>query len=137
MKGKIGIYHPLISTLASVSVLVLFLMPSPGQARWIPAKGDAKIKPGPNRVLVLDGTNVHNVGNLQMHVGNWGYFGSAPGSGNTFSEAPSAQWPAGSGVEYLYVAGIWVGAIKSGVPAVSTAAYQSEFRPTLDPKDII
>jgi hypothetical protein len=92
---------------------------------------------GPHGILVLDGSNVHNVGELQMHMGNWGYFGSAPGSANTFSEAPSAQWPAGSGVEYLYVAGLWVGALKSGVPAVTTAAYAAEYRPTQDVRDII
>jgi hypothetical protein len=92
---------------------------------------------GPNRIFVLDGSNVHNVGELQMHVGNWGQFGSWPGSGLTFSEAPSAQWPAGSGVEYLFVAGLWVGALKGGVPAVSTAAYAFEFRPTQDPLDIM
>jgi hypothetical protein len=44
---------------------------------------------------------VHNVGELQMHIGNWGMFGSWPGSNLPFSQSPSAQWPAGSGVEYL------------------------------------
>ncbi len=92
---------------------------------------------GPQRILVLSGENVHNVGELQMHVGNWGNFGSRPGSANTFSEAPSAQWPAGSGIEYLYVAGLWIGAMKGGIPAVSTSAYAAEFRPTQDPLDII
>jgi hypothetical protein len=87
--------------------------------------------------MVLDGSNVHNVGELQMHVGNWGNFGSWPGSANAFSEAPSAQWPAGSGVEYLFVAGLWVGALKDGIPSVSTAAFQTEFRPTQDPIDVI
>lgn len=92
---------------------------------------------GPQRIFVLDGSNVHNIGELQMHVGNWGQFGSWPGSSLTFSEAPSAQWPAGSGVEYLFVAGLWVGALKSGVPAVSTSAYQFEFRPSQDSRDIM
>jgi hypothetical protein len=92
---------------------------------------------GPNRIFVLDGSTVHNVGELQMHVGNWGQFGSWPGSGLNFSEAPSAQWPAGSGVEYLFVAGLWVGALKAGVPAVSVAAYAFEFRPSQDTRDIM
>ena len=92
---------------------------------------------GPSRVLVLDGSNVHDVGNLWMHVGNWGAFGSQPGSGNPFSFAPSAEWPGGSGVEHLFTAGLWVGALKNGVPAVSTAAFETEFRPTQDPIDII
>jgi hypothetical protein len=80
---------------------------------------------------------VHNVGQLQMNIGNWGMFGSWPGAGLPFSEAPSAQWPAGSGVEYLFTAGLWVGALKSGIPAVSTSAYQFEFRPSQDARDII
>ena len=92
---------------------------------------------GPSRIFVLDGSTVHNVGELQMHVGTWGQFGSWPGSNFTFAEAPSAQWPAGSGIEYLFVAGLWVGALKSGVPAVSTSAYQFEFRPSNDGLDIM
>jgi len=92
---------------------------------------------GPQRILVLDGSNVHNVGELHTHVGNWGLFGSLMGSNNTFSHAPSGEWPAGSGNEYLYGAGMWFGAIKSGIPAVTTSVYQTEFRPTPDPIDII
>jgi hypothetical protein len=114
------------------------LVPSASSARIDTSKATKKSGlMGPQRVLVLSGTTVHNVGELQMHVGNWGQFGSWPGSGLPFSEAPSAQWPAGSGVEYLFVAGLWVGAIKNGVPAVSTAAYAFEFRPTADPLDIM
>ncbi len=92
---------------------------------------------GPDRILVIDGSTVHNIGELQMHVGNWGQFGSWPGAGFPFSEVPSAQWPAGSGVEYLFTSGLWVGAQKGGVPAVSVAAYAFEFRPTQDPLDIM
>jgi hypothetical protein len=89
------------------------------------------------RILVLDGSNVHNVGDLRVHVGNWGLFGSYPGGAMPFSDAPSAEWPSGSGVEHLYGSGLWVGAIKSGIPAVSTSLFESEFRPTPDPVDII
>jgi hypothetical protein len=92
---------------------------------------------GPARVLVLDGSFVHNVGQLQMHMSNWGIFGSMPTGTLPFSFAPSAQWPAGSGVEYLYVAGIWIGARIGGVPSVSTSVFEMEFRPTQDPIDII
>jgi hypothetical protein len=126
------------SPLFLVLVAAFLLMPNWSSARWYPETKDKKdALPGMQRVLVLDGSNVHNVGELQMHVGNWGNFGSWPGSANTFSEAPSAQWPAGSGVEYLFTAGLWIGALKSGIPAVSTAAYATEFRPTQDPIDII
>ncbi len=112
------------------------LVPSASQARIDTPKVEQKNGlMGPQRVLVLDGSTVHNVGELQMHVGNWGMFGSWPGSAFSFSEAPSAQWPAGSGVEYLFTAGLWVGAIKNGVPAVSTASYAFEFRPDPDPRN--
>lgn len=85
------------------------------------------------KIWVLDGSCVHNVGNLQMNVTNWGCFGSYPSSTLAMSEAPSMQWPANSGVEYLYIAGLWVGAKKGGVPVVTTAAYEQEFSP--DPID--
>lgn len=81
------------------------------------------------RIWVLDGSCVHNVGNLQMNVTNWGCFGSYPSSTLAMAESPSMQWPANSGVEYLYIAGLWVGAKKGGVPVVTTAAYEQEFAP--------
>jgi hypothetical protein len=125
----------------TAGILCLALaMPAVTNARFDSA-GDSKKgkepKDGPQRIMVLDGSSVHNVGELQMHVGNWGQFGSWPGSGFPFAEAPSAQWPAGSGIEYLFTSGLWIGAIKSGVPAVSTAAYAFELRPTQDPLDIM
>ena len=85
------------------------------------------------KIWVYDRTPVHNVGNLQMHVCNWGCFGSYPKSNHPIQEAPSAQWPANSGVEYLWIAGLWVGAKRAGIPAVSTAAFDIEFQP--DPLD--
>jgi hypothetical protein len=100
--------------------------------------GGVTTKPdAPSRVLVIDGSPVHNVGQLELHVPNWGMFGSLPGAGTPFSDAPSAEWPAGSGVEHLFVGGLWIGALDGGVPKVSTAAYAFEFRPTADPVDIV
>jgi hypothetical protein len=115
-------------------VLLWFTYPS---ARNVDTRMIQKDFKGLHRVLVLDGSNVHDVGELQMHVSNWGLFGSYPGSGMPFADAPSAQWPAGSGVEYLFGAGIWVGAIKNGVPHVTSSMRAFELRPTDDPVDII
>jgi hypothetical protein len=86
-------------------------------------------RPGPDRVFEVEGDFVHNVGALQMTVANFGGFGSAPGSTFPSAHAPSAQWPAGSGNEYLFIGGLWVGALLAGVPAVTTAAYEIEFAP--------
>jgi hypothetical protein len=88
-------------------------------------------------ILVVDGSPVHRVGNLYVHASNWGAIGSMPGSGMPFQDAPSAEWPAGSGVNYLFVAGLWVGALVHGAPAVSTSAYELEFRPSSDTRDIV
>jgi hypothetical protein len=67
----------------------------------------------------------HRVGLLQLCVTNWGIFGSqmrdptTPESkGGCFNPnpdeelpAPSAEYPAGSNLEYLFQGGLWVGAI--------------------------
>ena len=118
----------------AAALLMISLISSAAFARDNNAAAWAeKMKDLDQRVWVLDGTPVHNVGNLQMHVCNWGCFGSYPSSNFPTAEQPSAQWPANSGVEYLYIAGLWVGAKKGGVPVVSTAAYEQEFQP--DPID--
>lgn len=97
-----------------------------------------KTDPGsPHPVFVVDGSNVHDAGELRIHVGNWGLFGSQPTANAPYSHAPSAEWPAGSGVEHLYGAGLWIGAIRGGIVSVSTSFYEFEFRPTDDPRDVI
>ncbi len=83
--------------------------------------------------LTLGGEFVHNVGALQTNITNFGLFGSFPGTDSPMSEAPSAQWPAGSGIEYLFSAGLWVGARLSGNPLVSTAIYDYELQPGIEP----
>jgi len=121
----------------TVCLVIVFLYSSP-QAR------ETRLDPwpegktaGPDRTITLDGKYVHNIGELQMNVTNWGFFGSLPGSRYPMAESPSAQWPAGSGIEYLYAAGIWVGALKDGLPVVSTGYPETEFYPTNDPRDVI
>ena len=81
------------------------------------------------RDLAIGGEYVHNAGQLQMNVTNWAFFGSLPKSQFPMSDSPSAQWPAGSGIEYLYAAGLWIGAKRSGIPIVSTGYPETEFYP--------
>ena len=90
-----------------------------------------------NKTLVIDGSRVQYAGNLQMNVTNFGFLGSMPSSRMPMSDSPSAQWPAGSGIEYLYAAGIWIGAERTGVPSVSTGYPETEFYPSDDPIDVI
>jgi hypothetical protein len=86
-------------------------------------------------VFVVDGSFVHDVGELQLNMTNWGLIGSKPLVDAPYSKAPSAMWPAGSGVDYLFAAGLWVGGVKNGVPLVSTGQYETELLPTADPLD--
>jgi hypothetical protein len=79
---------------------------------------------------------VHNTGNLLVNVTNLGVIGNP---WKTLSTDPSCQYPPGSGVEYLWGAGVWVGA-KIGedpTPRVSTALDQLELRPSTLPIDTI
>ena len=78
-------------------------------------------------VLALNGEYVHNKGELQINITNWGLIGSRPGGNSSYSDAPSAMWPAGSGVDYLWAAGLWIGALKNGTPLVSTGQFTPEF----------
>ncbi len=137
MVGGIRMLRKMLITLM-VAVLLGFTLYSPAFARNESAEWNDKIKQM-ERTWVFDGSGIHNVGNLQMHVTNWGCFGSYPSSNWPTAEYPSAQWPANSGVEYLYIAGLWIGAKKGGIPVVSTAAYDIEFRPpgNEDPNAII
>ena len=71
----------------------------------------------------------HDVGRVTLQVTNMGFFG------NPYIEALSLGYQGG---EYLYVAGLWIGALdEDNVPQVSTAAYDTEFRPQLSPIDLI
>ena len=116
-----------ITIITTVSLLLVY----PAMAKNEHAEWAEKMK-RMEKIWVFDGTGIHNVGNLQMHVCNWGCFGSYPASRMPTAEYPSAQWPANSGTEYLFIAGLWVGAKNGGIPVVSTSAYDIEFRPGLD-----
>ena len=123
-------------SLSIILVLTLVLPADSAQSReleYLMTDGD-RDKLG---VLVLDGSGVHDIGELLLHTGNWGIFGSYPNTTWPTSQFPSAEWPAGSGVEHLYISGFWIGAIKNGVTEVSTSAFEMEFQPTDELVDII
>lgn len=128
--------HIVSAVCAAVSFLCIFALtnfyPIPAAAERRDGDWTSKAK-RMERIWVYDGSGIHNVGNLIMHVCNWGCFGSYPNYRLPTSDYPSAQWPANSGVEYLWIAGLWVGAKKDGMPVVSTSAFDTEFRP--DPND--
>ena len=80
-----------------------------------------------DKVLVTDGHVVHDIGDLQNHVTNFGLIGSRPTITSTFGHAPSARW---GGVDYLWAASVWVGGVVLGETLVSTGQYETEIRAT-------
>lgn len=78
---------------------------------------------GPVRIAVTNPNSqnrVHNAGKVWMNITNIGYFGNdSPGGPFDPLEdpcqagvwAPQCEFPGGSGQQYLYQAGLWVGAL--------------------------
>ncbi len=90
-----------------------------------------------DKLHVTDGSYVMNIGELQVNITNHGLIGSQYSHVSSFSDAPSAQWPGGSGIEYMFSAGLWVGGIKNGRKLVSTGQYERELRPLPGPEHTI
>jgi len=64
------------------------------------------------------------VSNVRMTINNVGTFGNAFGGSYDVLGYSSAEFPANSGIEHMFEAGIWVGALIDGSNvAVSSAAY--------------
>ncbi len=118
--------------LAACLLIALALAASPARA-WVDLGKIPGEEPGrawaPDGIHVLDGSYVMNIGELQINITNHGLIGSQYSNVSTFSSAPSGQWPAGSGDEYLWGAGLWVGAVMGGQRHVSTGQYERELRP--------
>ncbi len=100
----------------------------------VPPLQHPELYPGLQPVLEFEGKVVHNCGNMLVNITSFGLIGSTPGEAlYRWSSAPSLQWPAGSGTEYLYAAALWVGAVKGEEKAVTTGAFPFECLPGLTP----
>ena len=113
MNARLIALSALLSTLCAVATLA-----------GVVAEEDALT---PKRVLVLDGSFVHDVGAVHLNMTNFGLIGSRPRVSSGYSHAPSLEYPVGSGIDFLWGAGLWVGALVDGVPHVSTGQYAIEF----------
>jgi hypothetical protein len=80
----------------------------------------------------------HTVGNMKLVVSNWGELGNA-GEYDTYEW--SCEFPAGSGEDYLFQGGLWIGGILGDDTLVSTGAanwyVENEFMPGCLPGDTI
>ncbi len=90
---------------------------------------------GIHYVFRNDGKFVHNVGRLALQITNFGETGNQDNPRRT--TVPSAEWPPGSGNDYLYAAGLWIGALDAtGIAHVTTATYEREFSPEINPQHV-
>jgi len=83
---------------------------------------------------------VHRESNLWLTITNWGFLGSESRSlldSETGLPAPSAEFPGGSGLEYLFMGALWVGGIVEGETLVSVGAdgwfHNNEMMPAMCP----
>ena len=101
-------------------LLILFILPAQLSARYMVKEGSKELrelnflKPAETGVPNTQ-IRVHKVGNIHMAVTNWGFFGSQIDEGYVDPEtgllAVSCEYPAGSGIEYLFQGSLWIGAI--------------------------
>jgi hypothetical protein len=100
------------------------------------ARPAAELRPEPadhpDGIHVLDGSYVLDVGELHMNITNHGLIGSQFTELLPYSHAPSGEWPGGSGHEYLWGAGLWIGGRVNGQLAVTTGQPERELRPDDD-----
>lgn len=126
---------PNIAPRAVVLAAVLSLgLAGAAAGRVDPAALAPTARPAGDKLHVTDGSYVMTVGELQVHLTNFGLIGSQYSITSTYADAPSAQWPSGSGIEYLFAAGLWIGGYSNGAYRVSTAQYQRELRPPPGPE---
>jgi hypothetical protein len=107
----------------------------PARAWFDPGYGN--VSRAPDGVHVTDGSCVLNIGELQVNITNHGLIGSQFSIVSSMSDAPSGQWPSGSGIEYLFAAGLWCGGIQNGEKRVSTGQFEREIRPREGPEQTI
>jgi len=93
--------------------------------------------PAGDKILITDGSFVHDVGRLYLNITNWGLIGSHYSASAPYSGAPSARWPAADGIDHLWAAGLWVGGVTLDQRSVVTGQYETELRASADPEDTI
>ncbi len=125
--SRLRVLAPLV--LASLAVAAAFAEP----ANHDPAEDYLR----PDGIHILDGSYVLDMGELQVNITNHGLIGSQYSNDVPYSQSPSAQWPGGSGDEYLWGAGLWIGGRVAGEVSVTTGQYERELRPGLRLADTI
>ncbi len=141
-----GIRHILVVLFVAVGLVTI--MQSPGVTEMT-KEGEASLidfeKLAKSSVTIPYTQNrSHRVGNVWMTITNWGIMGSQFRSSQLVEQegpyagflAPSFEFPAGSGINYLFWGALWFGAIVGQDTLVSTGTVDeariTEFYPTAD-----
>ncbi len=131
---------------AAIGLWLLMLLPAPTATLAMPPLESSEHMesgrgPGAKAPQISDfGHRIQNVGLLALRVSNVGVFGANWSSPLSYRRAPfpSGEWPAGSGNDYLWAAGLWVGSVTSdGDTLVTAGVYQGEFFANASPLDYI
>ncbi len=124
-----GLWQQVFISCLPALLLLMVCVAAPVQARMDTPNPVVERGYNPGGIFELEGDFVMNVGEVQININNAGLIGSAFSFNSTYSHAPSCQWPAGSGDEYLWAAGLWVGGVVLGERLVSMGGWSSEWGP--------
>lgn len=129
------------TTLRVLSVVsILFSLPSIGFSQQ---RGSEFLR----KITVDDDSKFTNVGSIGLTVSNFGTFGDGFAVQSP-DDQPSCEYPRGSGIEHLFVGGLWVGGkrddgtilVTTGardIPSLRDVAAGFEFTNSDDPDDVV
>src|SRR5574341_120750 len=107
-------------------VVIAILLSLPVQARLKTGQEKLPYQP-PQSAAPLQQLRVHKIGNIWLSITNYGQIGNA---GQQYKDvctglkAPSFQFPAGSGIDYLFIGALWVGAIVNDTDTLVSVGHE-------------
>lgn len=107
----------------------------------------AQVDPRLNKTFVDDDTKFTTTGSIGLTVTNFGTFGDGFAIQSPFDQ-PSCEYPRGSGIEHLFVGGLWVGGKRDNgtilvttgardIPSLRDVAAGFEFTNSEDANDVV
>jgi hypothetical protein len=109
--------HRFTVILVSILLVGASVAARAANAPFDPNRNRGPVRPGLDVARPNSMNRVHNAGKMAMNVTNYGYLGNGtPASGMhdpcpPGNWAPQCEYPKGSHQEYLYQAGLWIGAL--------------------------
>jgi len=69
-----------------------------------------------NKFLIDDNSKSTNVGNIGVTFSNYGIYGNGLNNLTAANRQPSCEYPLGSGIEHIFVGGLWIGGFQKDNP---------------------